>query len=631
MRWYQAVFIVSFVFIDVLVAASFISHKWGHHYFKTNSSFGSITAYSGNNVLLNGSEPADRTFSTAYYIHVNFWYRYFFADRELPTLDFKLTLRNAGILGNQGVQTIITDTQLKVFDAIQPDHEHTLLPLFGWIRELWLEIQLNQVLKWPSDTVHYFKAGFFPYVLGRGIALGSYYISNSIFRPFQTFSSIEQYAPGALISGDIVLDRLSYGIYGSLFQMKTSFFEETALATRIQEYGKRFCPARGSSIASYLLAGKLVLNSRAQTEYKQAQLETYALFRKDPSSLGDIEFFEDQVTRLNTIGCAGEFINGSFEGGFDTAFNLGSQLVKGLDRNVLENRLRPGFVVVINNNVVDPITGLQALDTPENQEIIINSIQQQDQNGRLIAPGLQNSRFRFRDPYLVKFKGKMFIADLGYSIKSNLLKVAVTGGASSGGPSPYTSLVNPERSDPVRENRNFIGILEGYQGRRVVNAFFLNGPAGAVPRFTDIPATNTANPAPRLVTGYTDIALLGAALHYTPRKNSVEFKINPNILAYWSMHKTRRFDQLPPEAIPRYFGLECNLFLEAKVMKDLCLVGVLMLFFPGNYYKALKGLAITEITGPLRFIREGRTPLPSVYFLGADTALDVNLGMQYSF
>ena len=78
-----------------------------------------------------------------------------------------------------------------------------------------------------------------------------------------------------------------------------------------------------------------------------------------------------------------EFAVGPFEWGFECACNRGEQEVFGVDRTATTLENEQGVVVVVNEKVVDPNTGTNALVTPENQAVIQTSAQAQSANGEI--------------------------------------------------------------------------------------------------------------------------------------------------------------------------------------------------------------------------------------------------------
>jgi hypothetical protein len=540
-------------------------------------------------------------------------------------------MRTADVWGDiRSLQADINDERLKIFETVRINHFHFARRHILWFRELWVETDLNHIFQFQDNYRHTFKIGSFSYILGRGIALGPYYLTNPIFRIIQGFSAIEQFAYGALITGELVKKRFFYDIYGAIYTSRTSNFEQTALNVHAQEFGRGHCPARGFGIISFSITGRLRFEMAAKD--RKTHLELYGLFQKDPTSDSDIQFFEDQERRLATFGCAGDFVWKRWEGGFDTAFNAGAQFAKGIDRNIIESEVINSFIRNLNSDVFTVPEHDRAPVTIEHQRVIDRSVESQFENGKLISPDLRNGPNRFRNPYNTLLRGKMFVADAAYSLIPLKLKIAGTIAVASGGADPNVTLVNPQRSDKLRVNNNFIGLLEGYNGKRVVNAFFLNGPGIAIPRFIDIPAPNTAIPNATLVNSFTDLIFTGVALHYTRKFQGKVAKINPNILPYWSAHQTRDFSHKPPRRIPRYLGLEANVLVGVEPIVDCEVIGSLMLFFPGTAYKALKGQRVTFTN---RFITEitgtAEDQVGVTRRLGDNIAWMINCGIKYKF
>src|SRR3990172_12483829 len=139
----------------------------------------------------------------------------------------KVNIRNKARWGSPISVATTTKTGVKISDFVTSGHQHFVGKLILWIRELWIKVSLNAIFNIESDSKHYITLGAFPFELGRGIALGDAFAVNPGLLGFYTDDVVDQYAFGGKISGDFVVDHLTYDIYGSINSTKTDSFKNT--------------------------------------------------------------------------------------------------------------------------------------------------------------------------------------------------------------------------------------------------------------------------------------------------------------------------------------------------------------------------------------------------------------------
>jgi len=130
-----------------------------------------------------------------------------------------------GILGSVGKTN---PSEVKIGDTVVGYHAHTLPLQLFWMREGWVSFDLSELLGLSFAGDHVFKIGSFPFSLGRGISLGDAYAVGPEALGFWTESAIDQFAYGALLSGDVVSDALTYDFYAAILQNKCGTFGDTA-------------------------------------------------------------------------------------------------------------------------------------------------------------------------------------------------------------------------------------------------------------------------------------------------------------------------------------------------------------------------------------------------------------------
>lgn len=549
-------------------------------------------------------------------------------------------VRDRGIWGSPTSIAATTDAETKVVDSVGRSHRHFIPRHIFWMREAWILCELAEFLGLSFRNGHTFKVGLFPFSLGRGIALGDAYAVGPELVGFYSDGVVDQFAPGALLHGDILSDMLSYDLYAAIFQNKTSTLSDTEAAILGQEFGRLKTPQRGSGNVNFLIATRLTIDLLQHSRFGDLHIEPYALYNHDPEQ--HVEFNADASSRLGTVGLATEYKHKRVELGFDYALNLGQQRVKGWDRNQVEERNRNGQVVLVNSQVVDQNgNNIPFVSGSVAQGIIYNSFQSEAQNdavigtvtgdvGYLTGPvTLQNSNRRFRNPFTNKYEGWMFVIDGAVWALNHDLKVAAMTGITTGDDNP-----NDETVDGVYSG--FVPLQEIYSGGRVRSVYLLGG-AGRLSRPLSAPTTiQTSSRFARTVNGFTNLVFLGSSAWWVPQDRKKPYSINPNVIAYWQEKPTHKFDAKTKQELnclaSTYLGTELNLFAHVMVLKDLKLFFVGAVFFPGTHYRDIKGKPLNstqqalldslDVTG----FSDDRIPN-----IGDDISYVANIGLEFKF
>ncbi len=551
-------------------------------------------------------------------------------------INTKFNLRNKGIWGNPESITRTVEATIKDVDVVEGAHRHAIARHIFWMREGWLEFDLSHFLGLSFLNKHNFKLGFFPFVLGRGISLGAAYAVGPELLGFYNDSAVDQFAPGGLLHGDILEDTLSYDLYAATLLNRSTGLGETAAAILGQQYGRRETPQRGSGKINFVIASRLNWDVFKHDKYGKLHVEPYVLYNKDPEQR--VQFRADASSQLGTIGMAADYTQDVFELGFDYAFNLGQQRVKGWDRNTVTKENRDGRAVFVNTHVLDQNGDrLPFVRGNEAQRLIDCSPQDESENGKIIDTvdenvgfvtgpvTLTNSETRFRNPYTNKYEGWMFVVDGGFWAYKKDLFLAASAWIASGDSNP-----NEETKD--QQYSGFIPLQEVYSGTKVQTAFF-----GRITRPLSAPTTNQAPSRFAQVTdGFTNLVSCGFSAKYEPQDVKTPYKIFTNGLAYWQEKPTNKFDAKSGKELDvlasTFLGVELNLFSHWYVVKDLKLFFVGSVFFPGAHFRQIKGKPL-DAAQKRQLDRLDRTGfdedrIPNV---GADTAYTFNLGVEYRF
>lgn len=554
-------------------------------------------------------------------------------------LRIKATIRNKGVWGAPETIASTDDSTIKFEDVVFGRHFHTINRHILWIREMWLEAALACA---DRTNQHTFTAGFFPFQLGRGIALGDAYAVDPDLLGYYSPNAVDQYAPGAKISGAFInSDWATYDVYAAVLNNRSANFDSVNMKILGQEYEHLYNQARNFGKINWLFATRLKITPIQHEDCYKLTIEPYALCDNEREQR--IEFLGDASSILGTYGCALEARFGNVDCGFDCARNVGHQTVFGWDHNIIEPHIIGGYLAEVNSDVVYAVNnpegnvGEKALYTKANQTIINRSPRIQSANGERLERGiLKNGPERFSNPYRNFYKGFMAVGDASYHFCDSLTMSAGAGMASGGeNPNRDINLLNDSNEDGDYDG--FIGIQELYSGTRIKSLFLLAGPS-RIPRLLSSP---TPQVSPRIrdrfsesVNHFTNIIYLG----WSADIKFGRWNLNPNIINYWVDHTPIIANRLNPrlvngDCVRSWLGTEYNLSADVVFCNDLRMYLKGAVFLAGSFYSDLKGLE--RRPGKNSFIdSEDRTGIDDnvrerPLVLGDDPALMLNVGVEY--
>lgn len=588
----------------------------------------------------------------------DFWFLYTFGkqSRDFDLVKFRLGIRNRFIFGAENSVFQTDKTLIKHVDSKLGEHNHSISRQLFWARESWLEFSLKDLF--CTDKNHTVTMGIFPFSVGRGISLGDAYDIDIDFIGESTTQAVDQYAPGFKLSGTLIAPcKLLYDFYAEIYANNSENFTVINEALYGNQYGRRAWPQRGFGKFAYILAGRFLFKPFDE-DGKRVTIEPYGVYGN--ASELKTRFQGDASIKLGTLGLAGEFEKGNFEFGFDTAFNIGRQDVKGTDGYDIDER--SGEQAVVQSYIKEVCTGDPSLGkcdnppaTPVNKTCALSSPEDQDLNGKPIPPSsfctggqLYNSFTRFSNPYETKLSGGgMFVCDMAYNIKPTTIKVAATAGFATGDEAPNKNIFANDANITTQTYKGFISQQELYQGKRVKSLLFMAG-QGRIPRPLSIPDTAPTidNPYPQTIARFNNIILTGAGISSKPRIVCYDVNVSANVLGFWAW--------MPP-SIPivenkitvghriggKYFGTEANVSFDTELYKDLKFFGQLALFIPGSLYKSISGLPVTKDLGDFSKVDVNVTnnpienPMPNepvhLPTIGTSLAYFVSFGFDYKF
>lgn len=630
-----------------------MSLSWGNITGKFQIKYKPETFYGKNINLLNNANESDRILFSRSTLDLNLGLDYGKKKYDENILNFFATIRNKSTWGVPESIARTTVTRIKTLESLDSGHLHFLTRQIFWLREMWLRFSINDAFGLSFACKHYFTVGAFPFELGRGISLGAAYAVNPGPLGFFSDNSIDQYAFGFKLSGDVVKGKLTYDIYGSVLNNKGDAIVNTAENIYSQRFGFKEKPERGAMHLNFITAGRLRWFP-IKTDVDSIIFEPYFLVGKKPEC--KVEFLADSEVILGTLGFASEFVIGNFEFGFDTARNLGKQVVFGWDRNKVISENFQSFFSVVNSDVVaeDPKINPKApkvafVPGSQAQQLIENVAQDQSQNGEQIGTGpvadprdpaqqinLFNSLTRFRNGYSNTLEGWMLVFDGGYWFCDRQVRLAAGGGVASGDKDPNVNLEDPLNSKVDGNYKGFLGLQEIYTGNRIQSVFLLGG-AGRIPRPLTCPRPNNLITLfPTLVSGFTNLIFSGGSIYYTSKHFKHNFEIRSNVLSYWQYFPTNKFDrvakQTSPEHARNHLGVEVNTFFNVHLVKDFQFFAVGSVFIPGNHFKDIRGMPLNkEQRKILDRADNSGSSLDALPLLGADPAWTLNVGLEFRF
>ena len=593
--------------------------------------------FNKNNQFLNSDVDVDEYLWFRHTLDLTFDIAHGKKEKGYDIAEMLFSVRNRSVWGNPSSIARTTEEEARILNLVGLAHTHSIGRHILWMREMWLKYCINDIFSLSMDHNHYFIIGAFPFQLGRGIALGDAFAVNSTLLGFYTDAAVDQYAFGTNLYGDDLFNhKLGYDFYFAILENKSDNFRQTSAKVYEHEYGRKNDPRRGFGKIDYVIASRLRYNP-ISSEGKNAYIEPYVLYNNAPEQ--KVEFVADSSSKLGSIGLTAEFEMGRLEFGFDCALNLGRQKVKGWDRNYQALAVREvvdsvatqqGALTMINDRVYDQqVVNPDGTINPNAKQypyipgsVIQNKIDQEiqssDRNNQEITAGVWNSADRFRDPYVNKYKGWMWVLDGAYWNAGNNLKVAAGVGAASGDENPNKDLLDPNDSEKDAEYRGFIGLQEIYSGQRIKSVFVLEArkllrplSAPSSKRITDLTSSK--------VSEFTNLIFTGIGLHWWPKNCSRNLYVRPNVLAYWQEHSTKQVDiqsglSIENKYANKYLGSEINIQIEFSPYKNMKANFVSAVFFPGAFYKDVKG---KKIASDIR--------------LGNDIAFLMTVGLEYKF
>ncbi len=552
-------------------------------------------------------------------------------------------LRHKGIWGRGAVfadSDGMSPAPIKLSDSVFGGHSHTSGKPLLWINEAWLQFSINAIANVSADRLHTIKLGWFPFDMGRGIALGSVYGLNRQGFGLNTYPE-DKGAPGILLHGDVKKDVLSYDLYYAKFECRSKSLGDTLNSVKEPLLGRKTTPWRGVGKDTDLFAGRLKWKPLSTEDYGTLELEPYAFYMSASDQM--VKIVADSHFDLGTIGMAAEHSYNGFEFGVEGAFNMGNQLVHAIDQNKIEmkrqsdGRMAEQFSYIL-------LSGNNALVTDASKAIAKQMV---TNNSTPLGDGTYTSKAgRILPEYVNKLRGYMVVADVTKKFEDYKVDLSAAYGFASGDE-------NPNSGDNKRYNKThmgFLGLHESYSGKRVSSFMFLDEMRGVL----SIPGavSANANSVDNTELEFTNLHHLGFGSKWTPTVAGKPFTFNPNMLFYWRAIAPKKWDNAnqvtTDQNASRFIGSEFNLKTKMVLLKDLELFGNFGVFIPGRMFKDMQGIPFANSTNDKVFNTNffdqlsedaevetdglnALNDLKQQYRLGTNVAYTANIGLSYAF
>lgn len=516
--------------------------------------------------------------------------------------EFFFNIRQKSLFGHGGKSTSSSPSNFKLGNTFIGAHNHISDRLLVWLRGAYIEMSINALFGQTEGPLHFLRIGHFPFTLGNGISLGGVYGAKRQFLGLYSTYLSDTQAPGILLHGDLVEDVLSYDLYYAKLQDNSTSIQDTFLNTvDAHRLGRKKNPWRGVAQDNDLIAGRLVWNAINTPKSGLLTLEPYALY--NAASGQRVEMPSDSTIKLGILGLNVQYSLGNFEFGAESAFNLGNEKLYAIDRNSIQFKVDDnGYIYeqyshIVNactdqyGNILGPNDKSGATRTKTAATLVCQGDATHNYTncaelGSADGTTLFNSSRRFRQEQIKDLRGWMAVVDAAYLIRPINVKLAATYGFASG--DEHSNFCESDKT-----YTGFVGMLEGYSGSKVESLYLLGG------RFTRRPLP--LQPGQSEVSdesAFSDLQYVGTSASWLPFKDPKLMSLSTNILLFWKEAATRAYNAdcgtFSDCCASKYLGTEWNMRLKYQTIKDLSIFADIGLFFPGGFYKDIKGMPFAD-------------------------------------
>lgn len=565
----------------------------------------------------------------------------------------KMALRTRETWGNEDSIFGTSVNTFKVGDAVTGAHSHSIGRMTPWVREGWFDFSVNEAFGMQNHAQHRVKIGAFPFSLGRGIALGSAYSAIPGFLGFCASNIIDQFPFGYLMSGDIVKKKLTYNFCVEILENFADKFGRVNQIVYDNEFGGRGFAGgeRGFGKINFLIATDLRWNLLDGSNWSgKLEVEPYLMYNYAPEQ--KVEFTADAASELCTLGFCVDYSGGMFEFGVDIAKNLGSQNVRGWDRNGVELFVDTDGVAKNKYTYVrtGSSSGPQAIQTAGAKQVVnAHRIEKGTElNGQLIGTdtlsvSYYNDINRYRGQYKNSYQGLMVTSDWAISLREDKnLKLVGTVAWATGDENPNVDLEDPNDSEQDGTYQGFIPLQSIYAGKRVRSLFVIG--SNPIPRPGSVPPSYTGQTVQTTrqtgfaspIGGFTNLAFVGGGVDWTTSVMSKVWRIEASVLSYWQDKATKKFDIVnqvsSSEYASKHLGVEVNSMARVTLLDELSGYLQIGVFVPGQHYEDIKGTPLNRVQkAALNDIDDSGYPVTDTPVIGTANALVLNWGLELCF
>jgi hypothetical protein len=443
-------------------------------------------------------------------------------------------------------------------------------PVDAFINEAWVCLNLDTLNETLIPTPHSLKAGYFPFLVGRGLSLGDRAYGGITYMGFSRQgiqTTMPKYAPGVLLHGEFPEKFLSYDLYYSPFVSEdvNAFVLADGKSTHITDKDKQNAHGR------HVVAGSFTYLLEP-TKNATVQIEPYFVYYN--SQRQTVSGPADAPMYFTTYGMMVDGAIGPVKCNLEVASQYGRQDVLPWQYKLGETR-------------------------------------------------------EFHPKYKIKLAGSMLVFDLAYHVKDYPVVPSLSMGYFSGGDYPYndtvnqfhagqggfSTLVQSQQATDSQKDKVFKGFIPlrdwGYRGMWCNPLIMFS--AGVVPRPVDIDISllesfNDQDCA-------TNLMFLGFGATWYPLQIRKQLAVSSGMFFHWEANAPHKWDvgalqpgllsdsgsvvlQAPSFGVvgwstnqraSSFLGTELNMIVDYQIAPDCTLSVRGGIFFPGQLYADLTG------------------------------------------
>jgi hypothetical protein len=590
--------------------------------------------------------------------NLDFFTQYGRQKYDKSAVDSFLRIKSKWLWGNVGRHTPLNDSS-KDTEVILP-----------YVNQAWINVHLGTFVSWLKNHPVSIKAGYFPYMLGRGVSMGG----TPMHIPHLGWDSGEgwwtdYYYPGVLLRGHIA-DNITYDLYYSQQSEKSDYYTDERAAVWANRTDGR-STHRGIRKDRDLFTAKMDLSHESK-EWGMFKFQPYAMYLDSPENLVEYDrahFTADSSVRLGTVGVMADYKHKGLKINIEAAGQFGHQQMYAIDRDTTEaaydtssdtdfqNYTGIGYQkhthIFMGDTDSDTDAPTESWRQAPHAGTYINDISSSegtDYNGELIGSGVAyqydlssdaivkadkyayNSNFygnkRFRDGYRIDYRGFMVLGDASYKLEEYPVKFAVAAGYISGDSNPYNTEVD-------KRSRTFIPYGDSnYNGNEVKSYVVLKD--RYLSRPTDFSYRRQA--AEVHWRDSSNLQLFGFGTEYKPFKDD-SMVLASNVICFWAPSAPKKWNKdasalaefstvwgestawdkgwMSTHDASNYLGTEVNLMAHYEPVEALSCKFTGGIFFPGGLYKDIEGMPTVVDNNHVG--------------LGHEPVISITLGVKYLF